>query len=95
MDMLREFGINVTFDGEEYFVDGNQKAVIGDYYIEPDVSAACYFYAMAAVTGGKITVRNVFESSVQGDMKFLNVLAEMGCEVTETKMELQSAGQAV
>lgn len=85
MDMLREFGINVTFDGEEYFVDGNQKAVIGDYYIEPDVSAACYFYAMAAVTGGKITVRNVFESSVQGDMKFLNVLAEMGCEVTETK----------
>lgn len=50
---------------------------------------------MAAVTGGKITVRNVFESSVQGDMKFLNVLAEMGCEVTETKMELQSAGQAV
>ena len=64
---------------EEYIVDGNQKAVIGDYYIEPDVSAACYFYAMAAVTGGKITVRNVFESSVQGDMKFLNVLAEMGC----------------
>lgn len=49
------------------------------------MSAACYFYAMAAVTGGKITVRNVFESSVQGDMKFLNVLAEMGCEVTETK----------
>lgn len=54
MDMLREFGINVTFDGEEYIVDGNQKAVIGDYYIEPDVSAACYFMQWRQLRAAKL-----------------------------------------
>ncbi len=56
---------------------GNYQAQ--DYQIEPDVSAACYFYAMAAVTGGRATVRHMREDSLQGDRKFLDVLVEMGC----------------
>ena len=50
------------------------------YQIEPDVSAACYFYAMAAVTGGSVVVRHMRRDSLQGDMKFLKVLEQMGCE---------------
>jgi 3-phosphoshikimate 1-carboxyvinyltransferase len=50
-----------------------------DYAIEPDVSAACYFYAMAAITGGEACVEHMSRSSLQGDMKFLDVLEEMGC----------------
>lgn len=51
------------------------------YQIEPDVSAACYFYAMAAVTGGSAVVRHMRRDSLQGDMKFLHVLEQMGCTV--------------
>lgn len=51
------------------------------YQVEPDVSAACYFYAMAAVTGGKAVVRHVSKDSLQGDMRFLDVLERMGCEL--------------
>lgn len=51
----------------------------GDYQIEPDVSAACYFYGMAAITGGRAHVRHVKRESLQGDMKFLQVLEQMGC----------------
>lgn len=84
MDMLREFGAEVIFDGETYTVKGSQKYTIGDYYIEPDVSAACYFYGIAALTGGSITVKNVFANTLQGDIKFVRLLADMGCMLTET-----------
>lgn len=84
MEMLESFGVHIKFDGENYFISGKQSPVLGDYYIEPDVSAACYFYALAALTGGHITVKNVNHKSVQGDMKFLDVLMKMGCTVGET-----------
>lgn len=92
MDMLKEFGVSVEFDGSSYIVGGNQSLTIGDYYIEPDVSAACYFYAIAALTGGSIVVKNVFNSSVQGDMKFLGVLEKMGCSIEETAEGIKVTG---
>lgn len=84
-EMLRSFGVETSFDKDEYVVAGNQFPVLRDYYIEPDVSAACYFYGLAALTGGHVTVKNVTHKSVQGDMKFLDVLMKMGCTVGETK----------
>lgn len=53
-----------------------------EYMVEPDVSAACYFYAMAAITGGECCVRNMRQDSLQGDMKFLQVLEQMGCKLS-------------
>lgn len=53
-----------------------------DYQIEPDVSAACYFYAMAAVTGGTAIVHHMRKDSLQGDMKFIAILEQMGCQVS-------------
>ena len=50
-----------------------------EYVVEPDVSAACYFYAAAAVTGGSTVVRFMKKDSLQGDMRFLDVLEQMGC----------------
>ncbi len=52
---------------------------IEEYQIEPDVSAACYFYAMAAVTGGTAVVKHISKDSLQGDMQFTGLLEEMGC----------------
>jgi 3-phosphoshikimate 1-carboxyvinyltransferase len=52
-----------------------------EYAIEPDASAASYFFALAAVTGGSITVLGLGTSSIQGDMAFVDVLEHMGCAV--------------
>lgn len=92
INMLKEFGVNVEFNGSKYIVAGNQKISIGDYYIEPDVSAACYFYGLAAITGGSVLVKNVNFSSVQGDIKFIGVLEKMGCIVEETGNGIKVTG---
>lgn len=55
-----------------------------DYPVEPDVSAACYFYAMTPLLGVPILVPDVHFSSLQGDVAFLRFLEEMGCSVTDT-----------
>jgi 3-phosphoshikimate 1-carboxyvinyltransferase len=51
------------------------------YAIEPDASAASYFFALAAVTGGTVTVEGLGSKSLQGDMGFVDVLEHMGCRV--------------
>src|SRR5690606_1732715 len=52
-----------------------------EYMIEPDASAASYFFAAAAITGGEVTVEGLPEHALQGDVAFVEALAEMGCEV--------------
>ena len=51
------------------------------FAIEPDASAASYFLALAAITGGSITVEGLGRSSIQGDMAFVDVLEQMGCTI--------------
>jgi 3-phosphoshikimate 1-carboxyvinyltransferase len=51
------------------------------YTIEPDASAASYFFAAAAITGGRVTVLDLPTNSHQGDVRFVDVLAEMGCRI--------------
>lgn len=83
--MMAQFGCAVSFDGKTYVIEAGSKYQPETYQIEPDVSAACYFYAAAAITGGSILVRNVHSTSMQGDMRFLNVLEKMGCDVKEER----------
>ncbi len=82
-NMMRQFGCNVMRNGNIYVIGSSQSYSSGTYQIEPDVSAACYFFAAAALTGSSILVKNVHHTSMQGDMKFLDVLKEMGCQVIE------------
>ncbi|HEV3163746.1 MAG TPA: 3-phosphoshikimate 1-carboxyvinyltransferase [Isosphaeraceae bacterium] len=51
------------------------------YAIEPDASAASYFFAAAAITGATITVEGLGTSSIQGDVAFVEILEHMGCKV--------------
>ncbi len=55
------------------------------YAVEPDASAASYFFAAAAITGGTVTVEGLGTSSVQGDMGFVDVLEHMGCQVERSR----------
>jgi 3-phosphoshikimate 1-carboxyvinyltransferase len=51
------------------------------FAIEPDASAASYFFAAAAITGGTVTLLGLGTDSVQGDLAFVDVLEHMGCTV--------------
>jgi len=51
------------------------------YVIEPDASSASYPFALAAVTGGRITVPGLGSNALQGDYGFLDVLARLGARV--------------
>ncbi|MCD8151249.1 MAG: 3-phosphoshikimate 1-carboxyvinyltransferase [Clostridiales bacterium] len=81
--MMREFGVSVEFSEGEYRIAPGASYSRSSYQIEPDVSAACYFYGAAAITGGYAKVKHVFYDSTQGDIKFLDVLRRMGCQVCE------------
>lgn len=66
-----------------------------EYRIEPDASSASYFFAAAALTGGRVTVPGLGTHSLQGDVRFATeVLAEMGCEVSEGPGGLTVRGPA-
>ncbi|KAB2889277.1 MAG: 3-phosphoshikimate 1-carboxyvinyltransferase [Desulfobulbaceae bacterium] len=54
-----------------------------EYRIEGDASNASYFWAAAAIAGGRVTVTNVPVLSLQGDIGLVPLLARMGCEVTQ------------
>ncbi|MGL4593449.1 MAG: 3-phosphoshikimate 1-carboxyvinyltransferase [Thermoguttaceae bacterium] len=53
----------------------------GIYDIEPDASAASYFFAAAAICGGDVTVQGLSNKSCQGDIAFVDCLEKMGCTV--------------
>ena len=67
-----------------YTIKKGQHYKALDYQIEPDVSGACYFYAMGALLQLPILVHNVHFASLQGDVAFLRVLEKMGCTVEDT-----------
>ncbi len=54
------------------------------YEIEPDASTASYFFAAAALTGGRVRVPGLHRAGgLQGDVRFLDVLEAMGCSIAD------------
>jgi 3-phosphoshikimate 1-carboxyvinyltransferase len=83
VDVMDRFGVAVSRDGYERFeVAGRQAYRAGAYPVEPDGSQAGYFWAAAAICGTDIKVKGVTADSRQGDVKFAELLATMGCEIT-------------
>ena len=78
--VLEDFGISYYREGYRYFrVPGGQIYQPRDYAIEADASSASYFWAAAAVTGGRVTITNLSQDSCQGDAAFPGVLARLTC----------------
>lgn len=71
--MMKAFGVAVK-KAEGYCVCGSYIA--REYEIEPDVSAACYFYAANKILGTDITVKGIPNESLQGDMRFIGLLKD-------------------
>ena len=78
--VMRAFGVDVKETADHFSVHSAIYSAI-DYEVEPDASAASYFMAAAAVTGGRVQIPNLGSSSPQGDLRFAHLLGDMGCEV--------------
>jgi len=84
--VMQAFGAKVKRDGCSVFrVSNRHHYRAREYAVEGDYSSASYFFAMAAICGGRVTVNNLNPLSVQGDRRFLDALAKMGCMVTYGK----------
>jgi 3-phosphoshikimate 1-carboxyvinyltransferase len=80
--VMRSFGVTVENRGlTQILLPAGKRYVGREYAIEPDASAASYFFAAAAVTGGRVTVEGLGRESLQGDVRFCECLARMGCHV--------------
>lgn len=90
---MAAFGIRAERDGYQAFhFPGRGRYQAADYAIEPDASAASYFFGAAAVTGGTITVPHLGSGSLQGDLGFVQLLAAMGCRVEQAGNATTVAG---
>lgn len=82
--MMQQFGVITKCDDNNCFTTkSGQSYKALDYQIEPDVSAACYFYAMAPILNISVQVEYVHFDSLQGDVEFLRILEKLGCIVTD------------
>ena len=80
--MMRAIGLRVDESpGPRFDIPPIQKAVAATIPIEPDASAASYFFAAAAIAGGQVTVADLTAQSLQGDVRFVDILEQMGCQV--------------
>ena len=83
VDVMSSFGVVVGRPDERTFVvPADARYEAADLRIEPDASAASYFLAASAITGGRVRIEGLDRTSTQGDVAFADVLAQMGASVT-------------
>lgn len=84
LHMMRDFGVNVSHDNYQVFhIQGQQHYISPEkYLVEGDASSASYFLAAAAIKGGAVRVTGIGKNSVQGDIRFADVLEMMGAKIT-------------
>jgi len=83
LDLMRRFGVALEQDGWSRFSlpAGARYRSPARLDVEGDASSASYFLAAGAIGGGPVRVEGVDESSIQGDVRFVEVLRAMGAEV--------------
>ncbi len=82
MDIMEKFNVKAErIDDLNYHVPGNQRYEAKQFIVEPDLSNASYFWAAGAVTGKTVKVENISQNSLQGDLRFLDILEQMGCRI--------------
>jgi 3-phosphoshikimate 1-carboxyvinyltransferase len=83
LNVMRRFGIEVKRSGWRYFeVPSRSYLGPGKILVEGDASSASYFLAAGAIGGGPVRVEGVGRDSIQGDVRFTEVLERMGARVS-------------
>jgi 3-phosphoshikimate 1-carboxyvinyltransferase len=93
LEVMADFGVEVSVEEEMCFlVTGSQAYTARRYVIEGDASSATYFMAAAAICGGQIRISNINPDSLQGDLRFADILETMGCKVNRLGEGLEITG---
>jgi 3-phosphoshikimate 1-carboxyvinyltransferase len=95
LNLMRRFGVEVAREGWMRFrVPGSAYRSPGTILVEGDASNASYFLAAGAVGGGPVRVEGVGRGSIQGDIRFCEVLGAMGARVAMGEDWIESSGRA-
>ena len=93
LEMLGQWGATANnHNFERFTIAGAQNFNAQTYVIEPDASSASYFFAAAALTGGRVRVKNLGKNALQGDVHFVDVLQKMGCDVRKANKYVEVHG---
>ncbi|MBU0699530.1 MAG: 3-phosphoshikimate 1-carboxyvinyltransferase, partial [Proteobacteria bacterium] len=94
VEVMEKLGVGIRRDGyERFWVQGGQTYRAGSYTVEPDCSQAGYFWAAAAITGAGIKVKGTNKNSRQGDVRFVEILESMGCNISHEKDGIKVSGK--
>jgi 3-phosphoshikimate 1-carboxyvinyltransferase len=96
LNVMRRFGVEVSRDGWRAFrIPVGSYRSPGKIFVEGDASSASYFLAAGALGGGPVRVEGVGRSSIQGDVRFTEVLERMGATVSigENFIEVKGGGK--
>jgi 3-phosphoshikimate 1-carboxyvinyltransferase len=96
LHIMKQFGVTVEHDNYQvFYIRGNQKYMApGQFLVEGDASSASYFLAAGAIKG-KVRVTGIGKNSIQGDIRFADVLEKMGAKITwgDDFIEAENVGE--
>lgn len=92
--LMEQFGVVAGGGSSSLHIAAGQRYRAQELVIEPDATNASYFFAAAAVTGGRVRVTGLTRDSLQGDLAFLEVLNRMRCKVRWRGDEVTVQGPA-
>ena len=90
--VMRAFGVNTDFSGNQIWVSPGEYQG-SNFTVEPDASSASYPLGAVAISGGSVTIEGLSRNSLQGDVEFVDLLARMGCDVSESHEGLKLSRQ--
>jgi len=84
LNLMKTFGVEIENQNYQRFVVKGQQQYQspGAYLVEGDASSASYFLAAGAIKGGTVKVTGIGRNSMQGDIRFADVLEKMGATIT-------------
>ncbi|HEX4926495.1 MAG TPA: 3-phosphoshikimate 1-carboxyvinyltransferase [Burkholderiales bacterium] len=95
LNVMRRFGVEVQRgDWARFSIPSAPYVSPGKIYVEGDASSASYFLAAGAIGGGPVRVEGVGRQSIQGDVRFTEVLERMGARVSFGEDWIECAGRA-
>lgn len=96
LETMELFGVRVERENYSRFdVAAGERYLGREYLVEGDYSSASYFFAIAAVCGGRVRVSDLNPDSLQADRRFLQALERMGCRVRSGRdlVEVERTGE--
>lgn len=97
LNLMRQFGVEVSRDGWQSFqiAGGQHYRSPGVVHVEGDASSASYFLAAGAIGKGPVRVEGVGKNSIQGDVRFVETLQQMGAHITmgDSWIEVSGTGK--